>query len=157
MKGFRSLIVTVAGVLVSAGAASAVSLSVTGRVQMDDSQVPIADAQVTVIFHGHEDGIHEYTTERWLQVYTDADGYFAGRVKLRDRRYTWTHATLEVAATNRSKQAATVSACEGSDQQGWQCQEDIGVRPLAGPLSQGIAVGQALLGRRDRDASGLVP
>jgi hypothetical protein len=63
-------------VLATPVAAEAARLSVDGKVQLENTAEPLEQARVTVTFHGHELGIHEYTTRRTLRVSTDADGEF---------------------------------------------------------------------------------
>jgi hypothetical protein len=111
--------------------AEAARLSVNGKIQLEDTAQPVGRASVAVTFHGHELGIHEYTTSRSLRVRTDADGEFSGETKVRAGRYTWTHATLTVSATDMSKRHEIQFPCVGSDAEGWFCSKDIWVSPAA--------------------------
>ncbi|MGD1929164.1 MAG: hypothetical protein ACFB12_09645 [Leptolyngbyaceae cyanobacterium] len=114
--------------------AEAARLSVDGKIQLEDTEQPIDRARVSVTFHGHELGIHEYTTSRRLRVRTNAAGEFAGETKVRAGRYTWTHATITVSATDMSKSHESQFPCVGSDAEGWFCSKDIWVSPAASRL-----------------------
>lgn len=110
--------------------AEAAKLSFTGRVALTNMASPVADARVTVTFHGHETGIHEYTTERRIRVWTDADGYFSAEVKVPDDRYIWTHATVEIAETDTSKSAVMQALCQIDGNGGGDCDKEFRVNPL---------------------------
>lgn len=115
-------------------AAEAARLSVDGKIQLAETAQPIDQARVTITFHGHELGIHEYTTSRTLRVRTDAAGAFVGETKVRDGRYAWTHATITVSATDMSKSHESQCPCVGNDAEGWLCSKDIWVSPIANGL-----------------------
>ncbi len=111
-------------------AAHAAKLSFAGRVQLITGQVPIEDARVTVTFHGHEIGIHEYTTQRTVRARTDESGNFIAEVKVPDRRYVWTHATVEIAETNVSKTIQVRSLCQSDATGGCSARKNLQVNPL---------------------------
>ncbi|MDA0267089.1 MAG: hypothetical protein O2890_12820 [Cyanobacteria bacterium] len=115
-------------------AAEAARLSVDGRIQLKNTAQPLDQARVTITFHGHELGIHEYTTTQTLRVRTDADGGFAAETKVRDGRYHWTHATIIVGPTDISKSHEFQCPCVGSDAEGWVCSKDFWVSPMATEL-----------------------
>jgi len=119
-------------VLTTPMVAHAASLSLTGRVALI-SATPVNNAPITVVFHGHEMGIHEYTTERRVQVQTNAAGEFSAVVKVPDDRYIWTHATLEIAETDMSKAAIAIARCEIDGQGGGRCSKEFRVNPLTLP------------------------
>lgn len=115
-------------VLASGTVAEAALLSFSGRVNLyapinatvaagEIQPDPVPAARVTVTFHGHEDGITEYTMERSSRVVTDENGYFEVAIKLSDYRYRWTHVTLAVEATELSK-STTVTATVYNDGEG---------------------------------------
>lgn len=110
--------------------ASAAKLSLVGQVALNSAASPVHGARVTVTFHGHEMGIHEYTTQRRVRVQTDALGYFSAEVKVPDDRYIWTHATVEIAETESSKAAVLQSVCQIDDNGGGRCDKDFRVNPL---------------------------
>lgn len=112
-------------------AAQAARLSLSGAVEMATSQSPVSDARVTVTFHGHEVGIHEYTTERTVRVRTNEFGNFLAEVKVPDRRYIWTHATIEIAETEVSKMAKHRSACHVDATGGCYFNKDFSVNPIS--------------------------
>jgi len=112
--------------------AHAASLSLTGRVALT-SATPVSNARITITFHGHETGIHEYTTERRVRVQTNAAGEFSTVVKVPDDRYIWTHATLEIAETDLSKAATAIARCEIDGQGGGRCSKEFRVNPLTSP------------------------
>jgi hypothetical protein len=111
-------------------AAQAAKLSLAGRVELAARALPIAHARVTVTFHGHEMGIHEYTTERRVRVQTDELGNFMAEVKVPEDRYIWTHATVEIAETERSKLAIAQAQCQIDDNGGGRCDKNFRVSPL---------------------------
>ncbi|NJN20119.1 MAG: hypothetical protein HC812_01545 [Leptolyngbya sp. RL_3_1] len=115
-------------------AAEAARLSVDGKVQLEDTAEPLGQTRVTVTFHGHELGIHEYTTSRTVRTSTDAAGAFAAQAKINSGRYYWTHATILVSATDRTKSHEFQSPCVGSDATGWVCSKDLWVSPIATEL-----------------------
>jgi hypothetical protein len=121
-------------VLATPVAAEAARLSVDGKVQLENTAEPLEQARVTVTFHGHELGIHEYTTRRTLRVSTDADGEFTAQTKIRIGRYHWTHATILVSATDRTKSHEFQSPCVGNDAEGWVCSKDLWISPIATEL-----------------------
>jgi uncharacterized GH25 family protein len=112
--------------------AEAAKVSLTGRVALANAASPVENARVTVTFHGHEVGIHEYTTERRIRVVTDETGYFVAEVKVPEDRYLWTHATVEIAETDLSKSAIQRTVCYVDDNGGGRCNKDFQVHPLQG-------------------------
>lgn len=132
MKTLASVCTALGWVLITPLIAEAARLSLNGRVALT-STTPVEDARITVTFHGHEMGIHEYTTERWARVYTNEQGEFAATVKVPDDRYIWTHATLEIAETEHSKAMTAIARCEVDDQGGGHCSKVLQVSPLATP------------------------
>jgi len=110
--------------------AEAAKLSLSGRVELTTYESPVEDARVTVVFHGHEMGIHEYTTQRRVRVLTDEFGHFLAEVKVPDDRYIWTHATVEIAETNMSKSAILQTVCQIDDNGGGRCDKEFQVHPL---------------------------
>lgn len=114
--------------------AEAARLSVDGKIQLAETAQPVDQARVTITFHGHELGIHEYTTSRTLRARTDAAGEFTADTKVRDGRYAWTHATITVNATDRSKSHEIQCPCVGNDAEGWFCSKDIWVSPITTDL-----------------------
>ena len=110
--------------------AAAAKLSLMGRVALTNAESPVENARVTVTFHGHEIGIHEYTTSRRVRVLTDPTGHFTAEVKVPEDRYIWTHATVEIAATDMSKSAVMNSVCQIDDNGGGRCDKDFQVHPL---------------------------
>ncbi len=112
-------------------AAEAARLSVEAKIQLEETAQPLDQARVTVTFHGHELGIHEYTTSRTLRARTGDDGAFTVQTKVRSGRYHWTHATITVSATDRNKSQAFQCPCAGSDAEGWICSKDFWVSPIA--------------------------
>ncbi|MGD1862032.1 MAG: hypothetical protein ACFB0E_18945 [Leptolyngbyaceae cyanobacterium] len=119
-------------VLITPLAAAAARVSLSGRVALT-SATPIEDARVTVTFHGHEMGIHEYTTERRRVTRTNEQGQFEVFVKVPEDRYIWTHATVEVAETETSKSAIAIAPCIIDDQGGGSCRKEFRVNPLIEP------------------------
>ncbi|MEM9504967.1 MAG: hypothetical protein AAGA01_13545 [Cyanobacteria bacterium P01_E01_bin.43] len=111
-------------------AAEAARLSLVGNVKLVAAELPVEDARVTVTFHGHEMGIHEYTTQRRIRVRTNADGSFEAVVKVPDDRYIWTHATVEIDETDMSKAAIAQTLCQIDEQGGGYCSESFNVNPL---------------------------
>lgn len=116
-------------VLATPGIAAAARLSLTGRVALSQVESPVDNARVTVTFHGHEMGIHEYTTERRVRATTDDAGYFWAIVKVPEDRYIWTHATVEIAETDMSKSAVMQTVCYIDDNGGGYCNKDFAVNP----------------------------
>lgn len=112
--------------------ADAARVSLAGRVAMT-SAAPVANARITVTFHGHEMGIHEYTTQRRVRAQTDEQGQFSAVVKVPDDRYIWTHATLEIAETDTSKAATAIARCEIDNQGGGHCSKEFRINPLIAP------------------------
>ncbi|MEM1311119.1 MAG: hypothetical protein AAF892_08680 [Cyanobacteria bacterium P01_D01_bin.71] len=112
--------------------AEAARISLAGRVALT-SATPIEDARITVTFHGHEIGIHEYTTERRRVTRTDEQGRFDVFVKVPEDRYIWTHATVEVAETETSKSTTAIAPCVIDDQGGGFCSKEFRVNPLIEP------------------------
>lgn len=110
--------------------AEAASLSLTGHIALISSESPVGNARITVTFHGHEVGIHEYTTEERVRVRTDEAGYFEAVVKVPDDRYIWTHATVEIAETDTSKAATLRSTCQIDSEGGGRCDKNFRVNPL---------------------------
>lgn len=129
MRTLVSLTGALGWVLISPLVAAAARISLTGQVALL-SEAPIANARITVIFHGHERGIHEYTTERRTRVETDEDGYFSAFVKVPDDRYIWTHATIEIGETESSKAATAIARCQVDEQGGGHCSRKLRVNPL---------------------------
>jgi len=130
MKRVSIVLGSLVWVLVSPLAAFAAKLSLEGRVELINSDFPVENARVTVTFHGHEPGIHEYTTQRTVRAYTDDFGNFLAEIKVPDHRYVWTHATVEIAETEMSKRAAAQSICQTSEDGGCYCTKDFHVNPL---------------------------
>lgn len=130
MKELASLIGALGLVLASPMIAEAAKLTFSGRVASTRDASPVEEARVTVTFHGHETGIHEYTTERRVRAYTDELGYFTAEVKVPDDRYIWTHATVEIAETERTKSFTVRASCQGDDNGGGYCTKDFQVSPL---------------------------
>lgn len=116
--------------LVMPSIAAAAKLSLAGRVELSTVTSPVEDARVTVTFHGHEMGIHEYTTERRIRVRTDEQGYFTAEMKVPDERYFWTHATVEIAETETTKAMTAQSVCQIDEIGGGRCDKDFQVNPL---------------------------
>lgn len=117
-------------VLLTPLAALAEMLSFSGRVELATSLSPVEDARVVVTFHGHEPGIHEYTTERRVRARTDEAGNFVAELKVPSRRYVWTHATVEISETDVSKKAVARSTCMAIGDEGFTCDKSFQVRPL---------------------------
>lgn len=111
--------------------AQAAKLSLSGRVELAPSQSPVENARVTVTFHGHEIGIHEYTTQRTVRARTDELGNFEAQVKVPDRRYVWTHATVEIAETEVSKSTEMTSTCFVNEAGSYFCDKSFWVNPLS--------------------------
>lgn len=112
-------------------AAHATKLTFAGQVHVDQANPePLPRTRITVTFHGHEAGIHEYTTERSTSTLTAADGSFYVEVKLSEYRYRWTHVTISIPATDISKGITTLGLCTTEDGQGCQGAKDIWVTPL---------------------------
>lgn len=130
MKKFRLLISAAGMVLLMPLAAYAEKLSFSGRIELATSLSPVEDARVTVTFHGHEPGIHEYTTARTVRARTDESGNFAAELKVPSRRYIWTHATVEISETEISKQSKAQSTCLVEAAGGFRCDKNFRVRPL---------------------------
>ncbi|MEM9002233.1 MAG: hypothetical protein AAGE59_01775 [Cyanobacteria bacterium P01_F01_bin.86] len=130
MKRLAVLLGATGLMLMSPLAAQAAKLSMSGRVELTSSQSPVDDARVTVTFHGHELGIHEYTTERTVRARTDEFGNFEAEVKVPSRRYIWTHATVEIAETDVSKRAEVTSTCLIDETGGFYCDKNFWVSPL---------------------------
>ncbi|MEO1094677.1 MAG: hypothetical protein AAFX01_07225 [Cyanobacteria bacterium J06638_28] len=130
MNKLGLLLGTLSILLVTPLAASAAKLSLTGRVELTSALSPVGDARVTVTFHGHEVGIHEYTTTRTVRARTDEFGNFIAETKVSNRRYTWTHATVEIGETEISKKTQTQSICQTDPTGGCQSEKDFQVRPL---------------------------
>ena len=101
-------------------------LFLSGSVELAPSQLPVGDARVTVTFHGHELGIHEYTTERTVRARTDESGNFEAVIKVPSRRYIWTHTTVEIAETDISKQTEVTSTCFVEETVGYSCDKTFG-------------------------------
>ncbi|WP_137455185.1 hypothetical protein [Halomicronema hongdechloris] len=99
---------------------------------MVDEQVdrPLPGVRVHIEFHGHEVGIHEYTTTRSTRVTTDENGNFAVALKMSEYRYHWTHATVEIPATEQSKAMVRVIPVENDGQGGCVGFKQIEVPPL---------------------------
>lgn len=117
--------------LMSPIAAEAAKVSLEGRVELITGRAPVGDARVTVTFYGHENGIHEYTTERRVRVRTDELGEFVAAVKVPDDRYIWTHAVVEIEETTMSKETTARSVCQIDDNGGCRCDRKFLVNPLA--------------------------
>lgn len=134
-----ALPVAVAIVITHGTAAEAVMLSFSGRVHLHEPAassanrlvrpIPVAAAQVTVTFHGHEAGITEYTTERIGRVRTDETGLFAVDIKISEYRYRWTHATVAVSATDISKEMTILATLHNDGQGGHWGAKDVVVMP----------------------------
>lgn len=106
-----------------------------GQVHLDaPDSPPIADAEVTVTFHGHENGIHEYRLDRTVAATTDAQGQFSVSLKLSDYRYRWTHTTITVGETEVSKEIIVVGSCLNDDQGGCTGVKQISVPRTASTL-----------------------
>ena len=132
MKTLVSICAALGGVLITPFIAEAARLSLNGRVSLT-SATPVEAARIIVTFHGHEMGIHEYTTERWARAYTNEHGEFTAVVKVPDDRYIWTHATIEIAETDYSKAMTAIARCEIDDQGGGHCSKELRVSPLVTP------------------------
>ena len=143
MKRFLGFLGSVGLVLSAPLTAEAARLSLVGSVKLSVAESPIEDARVTVTFHGHEMGIHEYTTQRRIRVRTDASGSFEAVVKVPDDRYSfeavvkvpddryiWTHATVEIDETDMSKAAIAQTLCQIDEQGGGYCSKSFNVNPL---------------------------
>ncbi|MGD1930014.1 MAG: hypothetical protein ACFB12_14010 [Leptolyngbyaceae cyanobacterium] len=130
MKRFLGFLGSVGLVLSAPLTAEAARLSLVGSVKLSVAESPIEDARVTVTFHGHEMGIHEYTTQRRIRVRTDASGSFEAVVKVPDDRYIWTHATVEIDETDMSKAAIAQTLCQIDEQGGGYCSKSFNVNPL---------------------------
>lgn len=117
-------------VLLTPIAAQAARVSLTGQVTLSTTPIPVENARITVTFHGHELGIHEYTTVRRVRVSTDATGQFTAVVKVPDDRYHWTHATVEIAETDMSKTAQGRAICQVDRNGGGRCDKTFAVSPL---------------------------
>ena len=130
MKRFLGLLGSVGLMLAAPMAAEAARLSLVGNVKLAAAELPVEDARVTVTFHGHEMGIHEYTTQRRIRVRTNADGSFEAVVKVPDDRYIWTHATVEIDETDMSKAAIAQTLCQIDEQGGGYCSKSFSVNPL---------------------------
>jgi hypothetical protein len=130
MRRFFGLLGAFGLVLSTPLAAEAAKLSLRGQVGLRNAASPVNDARIVVTFHGHEMGIHEYTTQRRVRVRTDALGYFLAEVKVPDDRYIWTHATVEVAETDMSKTARMQAACQVDGNGGGRCDKTFEVNPL---------------------------
>ncbi|MEO1294347.1 MAG: hypothetical protein AAFW75_00815 [Cyanobacteria bacterium J06636_16] len=131
MKKLAVLLGAAGLVLMTPLAAHAERLFLSGRVELASSQSPVEDARVTVTFHGHELGIHEYTTERTVRARTDELGNFEAEIKVASRRYIWTHATVEIAETDISKQTEVISTCFVEEPEGYSCDKNFWVSPLS--------------------------
>lgn len=136
-----TLTLALATPLVAPLAVQAAHLSFEGTVQLHNpvpalpsasiaTPDPVAAAEVTITFHGHEVGIHEYTTERTAHVVTDSEGRFTTAIKLSDYRYRWTHVTLTVDATDISKATTITSIMHDDGQGGGQGSKIVQVTPL---------------------------
>lgn len=132
VKKLTSFSVALGWVLLTPLAATAARLALSGRVILSGT-TPVENARLVITFHGHEMGIHEYTTQRRLRAQTNEQGEFAAAVKVPDDRYIWTHATIEIAETDRSKAATAIARCEIDHQGGGRCHKDFRVNPLARP------------------------
>ena len=110
--------------------AEAAKLSLSGRIALTSLNSPVEDARVTVTFHGHEMGIHEYTTVRRVRVHTNELGYFLAEVKVPDDRYIWTHATVAISETDMSKSTTVQTVCQIDGNGGGRCDKDFQVHPL---------------------------
>ena len=132
MKVWISCVGALASGLLAPLAATAASLSLTGRVALPTA-TPVNEARITVTFYGHEMGIHEYTTRRRVRARTAAQGRFEALVKVPDDRYIWTHATLEISETDVSKAATAIARCEVDHQGGADCSKELRVNPLLHP------------------------
>lgn len=130
MNRLGFLLGTISILLVNPLAASAARLSLTGRVELTSALSPVGDARVTVTFHGHEIGIHEYTTTRTVRARTNEFGDFIAETKVSNRRYVWTHATVEIGETEISKKTQARSVCQTDYAGGCQSAKDFQVRPL---------------------------
>lgn len=130
MKRLSILLGAAGLVLMHPLAAQAARLSISGCVELMTSESPVSNARVTVTFHGHELGIHEYTTERTVRARTDEEGNFLVAVKVPDRRYNWTHATVEISETDVSKSMKVNSACLADGTGGCRFSKDFRVNPL---------------------------
>ncbi len=124
------VLIVLGGVLATPLPALAEQLSITGAVALEGSEIPITNAPVTITFHGHELGIHEYTTDRTVVVRTDEMGAFAAAVKVPDRRYAWTHASVAIAPTELSKAAQGIIPCMAPAAGGCEGSKAFRVRPL---------------------------
>ena len=130
MKRLAVLLGAAGLVLMNPLIAQAAKLSLTGRVGLAPSQSPVEDARITVTFHGHEIGIHEYTTERTVRVRTDELGNFEAEIKVPNRRYIWTHATVEISETDVSKSTEVTSTCLEDEDGSYFCNKSFWVNPL---------------------------
>lgn len=114
-------------------------LSFTGDLHLNTSdESPVEGARVKVTFHGHEVGIQEYTTERSARTITKSDGSFAVNVKLSEYRYRWTHATVEVAETDISKEATLTIPLHEDGNGSFVGTKRFGVSPLGQVVNQAI-------------------
>ena len=130
MKRFLGLLGSVGLVLAAPMVAEAARLSLVGNVKLAAAELPVENARVTVTFHGHEMGIHEYTTQRRIRVLTDEAGSFEAVVKVPDDRYIWTHATVEIDETEMSKATTSQTLCQVDEQGGGYCSKSFDVNPL---------------------------
>lgn len=143
LRVFTAAITTL--ILGASTAAQAAQLSFVGKVRLTNlAQQPVTDTRVVVTFHGHEAGIHEYTTNRTTTAYTDADGNFAVSVKLAEYRYRWTHTTVEIAPTDISKAARLMAPCQDDGHGGCSGTKTFQVSPLSDRLAQSLRLGSSL-------------
>lgn len=132
-------------ILGTSTAAQAAQLSFSGKVRLTNlAQQPVADTRIVVTFHGHESGIHEYTTDRTATAYTDADGNFAVSVKLSEYRYRWTHTTVDIAPTDISKAARLMAPCRDDGHGGCSGTKTFQVSPLSDRLAQFLGLVSSL-------------
>lgn len=119
--------------------AEAANLLFRGQIHLDTpASPPLANARVTVTFHGHENGIQEYEVSRTVGAVTDIQGRFDVRVKLAEYRYLWTYTTIQVEATDVSKEAAVIGSCQNNDLGGCTGVKQFEVNPLNPTLQEAV-------------------
>lgn len=136
MKQLGLGLATIAAILAVPTAANAARLAFSGNVQLDTAaRHPVEAVRVTVTFHGHEEGIHDYETARTARAVTAADGSFSVEVKLSEYRYRWTHVTVEVNSTDISKEMIDTATCISDGEGGCSGVKDFQVEPLLSALA----------------------
>jgi len=123
--------VTVGMIVASALPAWATRLAFTGKVMVDEQiDRPLSGVRIRVEFHGHEVGIHEYTTTRSTRGMTDEEGNFEVALKMSEYRYHWTHAIVEIPATEENKAIVRVIPLENDGNGGCVGSKQIEVPPM---------------------------